>query len=93
MSRAGHRLCFVRSWAHCTKRIDWNCFPSADTVFADPPFNLGKQYGERCADYRTEDEYLAWYKRWLRECERVLKPGGALFLSGLKKPRPKKTKK
>lgn len=58
---------------------------SADTVFADPPFNLGKRYGERCADYRTENEYLAWCKRWLRECERVLKPGGALFLYNLPK--------
>jgi site-specific DNA-methyltransferase (adenine-specific) len=58
---------------------------SVDTVFADPPFNLGKDYGARCADYRSEDEYLTWCKRWLAECDRVLKPGGALFLYNLPK--------
>ena len=58
---------------------------SVDTIFADPPFNLGKDYGARCPDHRTEDEYLSWSRRWLRECERVLKPGGALFLYNLPK--------
>lgn len=72
------------------KPIAWILLPtlkgkSVDTVFADPPFNLGKRYGTRCSDYRTEDEYLVWCKRWLQECERVLKPGGALFLYNLPK--------
>jgi site-specific DNA-methyltransferase (adenine-specific) len=58
---------------------------SVDTVFADPPFNLGKDYGARCPDYRSEDEYLAWCKRWLGECARILRPGGALFLYNLPK--------
>src|SRR5438094_144515 len=47
-----------------------------DTVFADPPFNLGKTYGHRTNDSRADAEYLDWCKRWLAECIRILKPGG-----------------
>jgi site-specific DNA-methyltransferase (adenine-specific) len=54
-----------------------------DTVFADPPFNLGKTYGARTNDDVPDPEYLAWCKRWIGECVRVLKPGGAFFLYNL----------
>jgi site-specific DNA-methyltransferase (adenine-specific) len=56
-----------------------------DTVFADPPFNLGKKYGERANDSLKDDEYIEWCKKWLAECVRVIKPGGALFLYNLPK--------
>ena len=54
-----------------------------DTVFADPPFNLGKTYGRRTNNSRAAAEYVDWCKRWLAECIRVLKPGGALFVYNL----------
>ncbi len=53
---------------------------TVDTVFADPPFNLGKTYGERVNDSREDAEYVAWCKRWVDQCIRVLKPGGSFFL-------------
>jgi site-specific DNA-methyltransferase (adenine-specific) len=53
------------------------------TVFADPPFNLGKTYGRRTNDDVPDPEYLAWCKRWIAECVRVLEPGGAFFLYNL----------
>ena len=58
---------------------------TVDTVFADPPFNLGKQYGERTDDDRADHEYLAWCRLWMAECVRLLKPGGAFFLYNLPK--------
>jgi len=58
---------------------------SVDTVFADPPFNLGKLYGPSTDDDLAEEKYLAWCEQWLAECIRVLKPGGALFLYNLPK--------
>ncbi len=51
-----------------------------DTVFADPPFNLGKEYGGNVNDLKTEVDYLKWCRRWIDECCRILKPGGAFFL-------------
>lgn len=56
-----------------------------DTVFADPPFNLGKEYGQNTNDRRRDEDYVAWCYAWINECIRVLKPGGALFLYNLPK--------
>ena len=56
-----------------------------DTVFADPPFNLGKQYGKSCDDLKPDEEYLEWCKQWVGECVRTIKPGGAFFLYNLPK--------
>lgn len=56
-----------------------------DTVFADPPFNLGKKYGKKVNDNLSDHEYLNWCKRLSLECYRVLKPGGSFFLYNLPK--------
>jgi site-specific DNA-methyltransferase (adenine-specific) len=56
---------------------------TADTVFADPPFNLGKVYGPRVNDGMTESEYVRWGQAWIDECIRVLKPGGSFFVYNL----------
>ncbi len=57
----------------------------ADTIFADPPFNLGKEYGRNTDDDLPDEHYLDWCRRWLTECVRILKPGGSLFLYNLPK--------
>lgn len=52
-----------------------------DTIFADPPFNLGKDYGNGARyDLLEHDDYLSWCHQWIDEGIRVLKPGGAFFL-------------
>jgi site-specific DNA-methyltransferase (adenine-specific) len=58
---------------------------SIDTVFADPPFNLSKNYGRKVNDDLPDREYFEWCMSWLAHCERVLKPGGALFVYNLPK--------
>lgn len=54
-----------------------------DTVFADPPFNIGKRYRENTDDNLPEQHYISWCGDWVRECVRVLKPGGSLFIYNL----------
>ena len=56
-----------------------------DTIFADPPFNLGKQYRKGTNDSLPDEQYLQWCGQWLRESVRVLKPGGSLFVYNLPK--------
>lgn len=53
------------------------------TFFADPPFNLKKDYGSKGSDNIPDADYLEWCKSWLTEGVRVLAPGGALFLYNL----------
>jgi len=58
---------------------------TVDLAFADPPFNLGKEYSSKIDDSKSEIHYVEWCKTWLDEMERVLKPGGSLFLWNLPK--------
>lgn len=58
---------------------------TVDTVFADPPFNLAKEYGGNTIDDRPNEIYVEWCKAWLSECIRVVKSGGSLFIYNLPK--------
>ena len=58
---------------------------SVDVVFADPPFNLGKDYGKDVNDSLASESYLHWCRQWIHECVRVLQVGGAFYLYNLPK--------
>jgi site-specific DNA-methyltransferase (adenine-specific) len=69
--------------ADCLEVLPTIASNSVDVVFADPPFNLGKNYGRKADDDRPDSKYLQWCREWLRECCRVLKPGGSVFVYNL----------
>ena len=56
-----------------------------DTVFADPPFNLNKEYGSKSKDDLDPEHYFKWCQDWIAEAIRTLKPGGSFFLYNLPK--------
>jgi len=58
---------------------------SIDMVFADPPFNLGKIYGNKVNDKLPEEKYIDFSKKWLYHSTRILKDGGAIFVYNLPK--------
>ena len=75
----------INGQVHCGDALDFlNSLrtASAGIIFLDPPFNLGKVYGEKYAnlDRRPEDDYEQWLIALLQESTRVLMPGGALYL-------------
>lgn len=58
-------------------------FPAATVqlIFADPPYNIGIDYGNgEIADSRTDEEYLEWSHDWMAECVRLLKDDGSLWV-------------
>jgi len=50
-----------------------------DLVVADPPYNLGKEYGNN-NDCWTHDQYLEFSKAWLRQARRLMKPWGTIYV-------------
>lgn len=52
---------------------------SVDLIIADPPYNLGKDYGNN-RDLKSRDEYIAFSRRWLGEARRVLSPKGSIYV-------------
>ena len=50
-------------------------------IFADPPYNIGVDYGEgAAADQLDDDEYLDWARTWLGLCADLLLPDGSLWV-------------
>jgi DNA modification methylase len=54
--------------------------PFADLIIADPPFNIGYKY-DNYNDNIEKAEYLAWSKKWINECYRVLKNSGSFYIA------------
>ena len=69
----------------CIKVLSMIPDQSVDMVFADPPFNLSKVYDEGINDSLSTTEYTEWCFKWIDECIRILKPGGALFIYNIPK--------
>ena len=51
-----------------------------DLIFADEPYNIGKDFGNNKDSWKTKEDYINWNKKWLIEAMRILKPNGTLYL-------------
>lgn len=54
---------------------------SVDIIICDPPYNIGKDFGND-SDKQKMDDYLLWCDSWIAECLRILKPQGTLYIYG-----------
>ena len=53
---------------------------SVDLIFADPPYNIGKNFNGHIEKWATEDAYLNWCYEWLDLCIQKLKPNGSFYV-------------
>lgn len=54
---------------------------TVDIIIADPPYNIGKDFGNN-SDKQDMEDYLLWCDKWINECIRILKPNGTLYIYG-----------
>ena len=64
---------------NCLEKIKSIEDNSIDLIVADPPYNLGKDYGNN-KDNLNFEEYISFSKNWLGECHRVLKTDGTIYI-------------
>ena len=50
-----------------------------DLIFADPPYNIGKDFGNNKDCWESSEAYVEWCKSWIDECMRVLKDEGTMY--------------
>jgi site-specific DNA-methyltransferase (adenine-specific) len=53
---------------------------SVDLLFADPPYNIGKQFGDFNDTWPSDTAYAQWCYEWLSLCLQKLKPNGSLYV-------------
>ncbi len=52
---------------------------SVDLIFADAPYNIGKNFGNNQDKWSTIEQYINWCKCWIDECMRVLSCNGTMY--------------
>jgi site-specific DNA-methyltransferase (adenine-specific) len=55
---------------------------SFDLLFADPPYNLTKNFGENSFRQTSLDEYETWLEAWLEKTVKLLKPSASVYICG-----------
>lgn len=48
-------------------------------IFADAPYNIGKNFGNNMDKWDSVQSYICWCKEWLDECMRVLSDDGTMY--------------
>jgi len=54
---------------------------SCDVIIIDPPYNIGKNFGNN-SDKRELTDYVSWCKKWINESIRIMKSSGTIFIYG-----------
>ena len=52
---------------------------SVDLIIADPPYNLGKNFGPKSKIWHDLDTWYEWCCQWLDLCIKKLKPTGSIL--------------
>lgn len=50
-----------------------------DVIFADPPYNIKKTDWD---EFDSQEEYIKWSIKWIKEASRILKKTGVLYICG-----------
>ena len=53
---------------------------SVDLIFADPPYNIGKEFIDFVDKWPSDEAYVEWCQGWLDLCVSILKPTGSMYV-------------
>jgi adenine-specific DNA-methyltransferase len=53
---------------------------SVDLIFADPPYNIGKTFGDFTDRWASDADYAHWSYQWIDLCCEKLSPTGSFYL-------------
>lgn len=69
MAILGDSLSILRNMKSC----------SVNLIFADAPYNIGKDFGNNSDKWDSVQAYIEWCKQWIDECLRVLCDDGTMY--------------
>ena len=52
---------------------------SVQLIFADAPYNIGKDFGNDSDKWKSAQQYIDWCKVWMDECMRILSDQGTMY--------------
>lgn len=75
--KGGHIIIWGDAIEVLSKEIEDN---SIDLIFADPPYNIGKNFNGFKDKWETDEQYLEWCHKWLDLCVNKLKSNGSFYV-------------
>jgi len=75
--KEGHRIILGDALDILTREI---ANRSIDLIFADPPYNIGKNFMDLPAKWDSDESYLNWCYKWLELCIKKLKSNGSMYV-------------
>ena len=73
----GHKIIHGNAIEALQKKINDN---SINLIFADPPYNIGKNFNGYKDKWDKDEHYLEWCYQWFELCIKKLKPNGSLYV-------------
>ena len=58
------------------KKMNTGC---VNLIFADAPYNIGKDFGNNKDTWDSVASYIDWCKQWIDECMRILSDNGTMY--------------
>jgi len=55
---------------------------SFDLLFADPPYNLSKNFGTEQFRQTSLDLYEQWLESWIADCAKLMRPTASIYICG-----------
>ncbi|MDD1609019.1 MAG: hypothetical protein LUQ18_11125, partial [Methylococcaceae bacterium] len=79
---------FIKQTKNAVTVYNGDCFDclldiadeSVDLIFVDPPYNIGKKFGDFMDIWSSDTDYATWCYQWLELCIKKLKPNGSLYV-------------
>ncbi len=68
-------------WGEANRALDTRIPDSSiDLIFADPPYNIGKNFSGLRDRWPSDDAYAQWCYSWLERCIAKLRPTGSMYV-------------
>ncbi len=69
-------------WQDISEVLDFLPSSAFNLIFADPPYNLTKDFNGTSFSQRTLEEYERWLDSWISKLPRLLKEDGSIYVCG-----------
>ena len=79
MDNTGEHIIYIGDCIELLDKIEDN---SCRLVFADPPYNMGKHFGNNHDVWESSESYSEWCVKWIEKCIKKLTPDGSIMIMG-----------
>ena len=79
IDNSGNHIIYI---GDCFRYLDKITNNSCRLVFADPPYNMGKKFGNIVDKWDTPNEYKEWCIGWIDKCIKKLTKDGSIMIMG-----------